>query len=431
MIISNIHIKNFKGFAEKSFDFKSKFTVVVGANASGKTTILEALSVALGSFLLGIDDIKSRNIDPKEIHTITINGQPRPQKPVSIEANGIIDTKIINWKREIISKNPTSKDAKAVSDIAKAKLLASRKKETSDTTFFPIIAYYSTGRLWALHEKIDFQAQEEGVQMAYKNCLTAKASSKEFLEWFKTQEDSIAKFQKPLDIAHLKALKEIISEMIPDGRWADVSFDRKANELVGIFTTNEGEKHQLSYSQLSDGYRIFISMIADIAYRCIQLNPHLGEKAVKDTEGVVLIDELDLHLHPNWQRQVVQMLKNGFPNIQFIVTTHSPFIVQQLDVIELINLDESNADVSPKNLPIHKVATQYMGVTNIRSDDFEQRHEEAKLELDKLQDNKGEITLDDYQKISEIVGNLLKDETDDPVYKAYLEQNPNKNATDL
>jgi predicted ATP-binding protein involved in virulence len=338
MRIDKIHIRNFKGFKDQTFEFKEQFTVFIGDNAKGKTSVLDALAIAAGSFFLGIDGIVARTIEDREIRLITIDGQPKPQKPVTIEANGHIDNKAIYWKREIIKQKTTHKDAKAISSIAAQKLNDSRKQSG---ILFPIIAYYGTGRLWAEHEKVSFQRQGEGVIMAYINSLSAKSSNKEFLSWIKTQEDTITKFAQPLDNAHLKAFKQAILALIPNNTWQDMAFDRKQDELMGIFTDDKGVKNKLGFGQLSDGYRNAISIAADIAYRCIQLNPSLGERAVLDSEGIVLIDEIDLHLHPNWQHHFIRDLKKAFPKIQFVATTHSLFVVHSLKQTELINLDET------------------------------------------------------------------------------------------
>jgi predicted ATP-binding protein involved in virulence len=373
MKIRQIVIKNFKGFASQTFDLNDQFTVFIGDNATGKTSILDALAVVLGGFFIEIAEVNSRTIKEKEVRVIDIEGQPRPQKPVIIEAFGTVSNREISWKREIINKKTTSKDSKPLSRIAKEMLDKSRKE---NGVIFPLIAYHGTGRLWAEHEKVDFQKQEEGIKMAYTNCLSAKSSSKEFLSWYKTQEDSIQKFSQPRDIAHLKAFKETILKLIPDNRWQDMAFDRKVEDLMGIFRDNEGQQHKLAYSQLSDGYRNTIGLAADIAYRCIQLNPHLGENAVVDTPGIVLIDELDLHLHPNWQRHVVADLKNAFPNIQFVATTHSPFIVQSLEADELINLDKA-VDTTPNDLSINEISVIFMGLESEFSEKSELLEQES------------------------------------------------------
>jgi len=405
MKIDTIHIKNFKGIADKVFRLNTHFTVFIGDNATGKTSILDALAVSLGSFFIEMGiGINTRTIQPHEVRTINTNGQARPQLPVSIIVDATFNGKALSWKREILKQKTTSKDAKAISQLAENLMKQSR---ANNVVVFPVIAYHGTGRLWAEHEKTGFQKQGEGIKMAYNNCLSAKSSSKEFLEWYKTQEDSIAKFDQPLDKAHLKAFKKTVLSLIPDDRWQDMAFDRKEDELMGVFTDEKRQKHKLAYRQLSDGFRNIIGLAADIAYRCIQLNPHLGENAVTDTPGVVLIDELDLHLHPNWQRHVVADLKNAFPNIQFVATTHSPFIVQSLEADELINLD-NNIETAPNDLSIDEVSTLFMGVKSEFSEKNADLEQKSTSIIQRLQANEPI----DEQEINEI---------SNPAVRAFLE----------
>lgn len=91
-------------------------------------------------------------------------------------------------------------------------------------------------------------------------------------------------------------------------------------------------------SQLSDGFRSMVGLVSDIAYRIAILNPNIKDSC-KITPGIVLIDEIDLHLHPKWQRKIVPLLKDLFPNFQFIATSHSPFIIQSMQPHEVINLN--------------------------------------------------------------------------------------------
>lgn len=364
MRIDTLRLRNFRGFEEETFQLNPRFTVFIGDNAKGKTSILEALSIAAGSFLLGIDEVGTKGIQPNDIRIRTIDGQPKPQKPVKIEATWnvtAIDEKDYSamvqqgqmiWKREVLTKNTTAKDATQLKLLAKGLLEKSRKE---GEVIFPVIAYYGTGRLWAVHEKLKYQKQKEGVVAAYINALSSKSSPKEFLQWYKTEEDHITKFDDLFGVAHLKVFKKIITDFIPEGRWQDIAFDHKADDLVGFFTNDHGVKERLSFSQLSDGFRNIIGLVADIAYRCIQLNPRLGSNVFAESPGIVLIDELDLHLHPNWQRHIVNDLKNSFPKIQFVVTTHSPFIVQSLESSELINLDGTVEESAPKDMSIDLV----------------------------------------------------------------------------
>ncbi|XBS68611.1 AAA family ATPase [Acerihabitans sp. KWT182] len=344
---------------------------------------------------------------------------------MSIEAKGVIDgRRPIVWSREIIRHKTTLKGARALSNIAARKLEHSRRPKAErgagKEVIFPLISYYGTGRLWAENEEIGYQKQAEGITKAYTHCLSAKSSSRDFLSWYKTQDDNIRRFGDPLDIIHLNALKAVILKLMPDKRWVDTEFDYKLNTLVGTYSDRNGRKYRLAYNQLSDGLRNIIGIAADMAYRCIQLNPHLGGNVVVDTPGVVLIDEIDLHLHPVWQKSIIQDFKDAFPKLQFIATTHSPFIVQSLGEGELINVDRPGSDAVPNILPLNKVATQVMGIENIRSDNFELRVQSAREKLAKINADGRKLTLDDYLKIRQVVNASLFNETDDPEYKAYL-----------
>ena len=144
-----------------------------------------------------------------------------------------------------------------------------------------------------------------------------------FTEWFKTITLSALKGNKSA-----KWKIEVINQAITNCLEGcdEILFDVENGLMVK--RTKDGIKAKLPVSYLSDGQRNIIGMVADIAYRCVLLNPYLELKATKQSAGIVLIDELDLHLHPKWQRELIDYLTNLFPNTQFIVTTHSPLIVQ-------------------------------------------------------------------------------------------------------
>ena len=426
MRIDKIRIKNFKGFSDEEFDLNSRFTVFIGDNAKGKTSILDAIAVAIGSYLRGIDVAKheARGIDKKEVRTKTIEGQPRPQLPVEIESFGEVNGVNLSdgWKRTVkyLTKKTTTTfvNAKNIETIASEMLQESR--ENGKVTF-PVIAYHGTGRLWAEHEekKATYKKQGEGVEMAYTRCLSPKSSSKEFLSWYKTYEDDIKKFGSKTDKILLETFKKAIISMIPDNHWTDMSYSFKDEDLIGFFK-NKNTVDRLLFSQLSDGYRNLIGMVADIAYRCIKLNPHLGVDAIRLTPGVVLIDELDLHLHPNWQKRIVSDLKNVFERVQFIATTHSPFIVQSLRANELINLDEvKGLDNDPNKYSVEEISENEMGVKNVkRSNEFSQMQKIAKEYFELI---KNDAPKEDINKAKRLLDEIRVNFSNDPAYVALLE----------
>jgi len=167
-------------------------------------------------------------------------------------------------------------------------------------------------------------------------------------------------------------------------------------------------------------------MVADIAHRMAQLNPALEKEVVTRTPGVILIDEIDLHLHPIWQRSIVEDLKRTFPNIQFIVTTHSPFVIQSLEEGELRRLqaqddDEEVASDYFINKSIEDITEQAMGVEGVqRSEKLNEMYSVAKeyyLLLKKGQ----EASEDDLKEIKNELDRLEGLYSSDVAYYAFLE----------
>jgi predicted ATP-binding protein involved in virulence len=313
MRIDELTIKNFKGFENETFHFNQQFNVVIGKNASGKTSLLDAVSVAVGCYFLKIARTDARMITSLDVRRELIDGQPKIIDPVIISAKGEIHNQKLTWDRRydfnhfVYSKEGDASitGGEALANIAMNDLALSRTRGVETT--FPLILYYGTNRLWNQQEHINYFKQEEGFLIAYKDCLSGYASSEIFLSWYKTYEDEVSKFQQPADEILLKLFRDTISAVIPE--WTSMAYSHKDGDLIGTFKDEDGQINRLPFSNLSDGYRNMIGMVADMVFRCIQLNPGLKERAVADTEGIVLIDEIDLHLHPQWQLTIVDSLK--------------------------------------------------------------------------------------------------------------------------
>src|SRR5262249_37770750 len=125
--------------------------------------------------------------------------------------------------------------------------------------------------------------------------------------------------------------------------WGNIDWDQDQ----GCVVAEHGSHGRLPLVALSSGVRNMVALTADLAHRCARLNPALGEDAARDTPGVVLIDEVDLHLHPTWQQKVVALFQNAFPRIQLIVSTHSPQVLSTVNVdsIRLIKLRDGHGQV--------------------------------------------------------------------------------------
>jgi predicted ATP-binding protein involved in virulence len=196
----------------------------------------------------------------------------------------------------------------------------------------------------------------------------------------------------------------------------DFYYDAQLSEVVIEFSS-----FKRPFSLLSDGQRCMMAMIGDIAQKAAKLNPQLGERVLDDTPGVVLIDELDLHLHPLWQRRVVEDLRTTFKSIQFICSTHSPFLIQSLrSGEELLMLDgQPTADLA--NMSIGTIAQGIQGVENtdvsLRYNEMQKAAEWYLETLDESQDCEGER----LQEIKKQLSDELSKYADNPTFQAFLE----------
>ncbi len=430
MRIDELTITNFKCFENETFRFDPHFNVVIGKNASGKSSLLDALAIAVGCYFSKIIPTSSRPLSISDIRKELIDGQPREHTPITITAIGNVHGRNTDWNidgnyinRVYHEKNTVLniEGGSNLADVLKNDLGLSRSK--SNATVFPMIVCYNTNRLWSQKDEVDFFKQEEGVFLGYKNCLSGNASSDTFLSWFKTYEDEVLKFQRPLDELFLKIIKEAISSMVPE--WTDIAYSRKEEDLIGILKDEKGEPNLLPFKNLSDGYRNMIGMVADMVYRCIQLNPGLKEKVLTETDGIVLIDELDLHLHPEWQRRVVGDLKRIFPKVQFIVTTHSPFIIQETEEGELIKMSAGKV-VSTGGAEEYSLEDVAEYIQDVKDPAWSNKkvamYDAAKKYfalLNELQPGKRNGELD---KIREELNLLGKPYSDNVAYTAFLEQ---------
>ncbi len=284
-----------------------------------------------------------------------------------------------------------------------------------EDVILPLFAYHGTGRLWAeLSDSVKYASQGSRTE-GYENCFSVKSSSKTFRNWYKTLEKNIDKKDSEELKQRLATFKEAILNCLED--WDDLYYDFAEDDIVCVRHNEANSRTSIPYRMMSDGYRNMIGMIADIAYRCIKLNPHLGVNALKETNGLVLIDELDLHLHPSWQKAIVKELTTSFPKIQFVATTHSPFIVQSLAKDQIINLEDQELINEPYDVSLETNAL-YMGVKSSRSNIFSEK-EKASEEFFKALASYTS-TEEEKADIEEKFNEYMRLYSDDPVSVAKL-----------
>ena len=416
MRINKLHLENFKNFESASFRFNPNFTVIIGRNGTGKSSIIQGLRLAAATFLLGIDEAERYHIQKEDVRRIDIGNRFVPQKKCSFEAQGELNEEKVTWKRTLsrVGGRTDYKEAYDLIGIAES-LNRQVNEELRDDVDLPIIGYFNTARLWVdSYYTVKLKKKGARLQDGYARCVDDRTDKKSPMEWIKSA--TWKKLKNKPDSVLLDAVLEAIDICIPN--WQPSEWDEDTDDLGGHYS---GENHPSSFvplSYLSDGLKTMGAMVAEVAYRCVILNPHHGREAVKKSKGIVLIDEIDMHLHPEWQRQVVGDLKRAFPNIQFIATTHSPFIVQSLDSDELINLD-LDIDEAPYKLNLQDVASAIMKV-DTRSEKYAEQYNKAEKYLKAL-DELPNASDDEKQKLKETMEKI--ENATDPAFAAFLKMN--------
>jgi hypothetical protein len=189
----------------------------------------------------------------------------------------------------------------------------------------------------------------------YKTSVDPRLSVSALTQWIARQ--SWLSFQQGgQDSQSFQVVRQALLKIMPGAE--DLHFDAKLGEVVLRFANGD----QQPFMNLSDGQRTMLAVVGDLAQKAATLNPHLGADVLKDTEGVVMIDELDLHLHPTWQRHVIEDLRTTFPKVQFICTTHSPFLIQSLRSGEELLMLEGQPTARLGDLSIAEIAEGIQGV---------------------------------------------------------------------
>lgn len=376
MLLQKITLENFRCYKKLEIDFKERTTVLVAINGQGKTTILDGIRIALWPYISQFDLARTTKFsDPA--NTITIDDvrtikkddssqlEMARQLPSSISVICNFKDDKFSWKRIRDSEAKRSQtkddsDTKSLKNYANQiqKRIRDFGQESRD---LPVFGYYGTGRLWKekrlTESKKDSRTNSVDARirtLAYNDCLDPASSFKQFEDWFIAEykhdfdKRMIAVERGITDIPTVNdtilAVREAVNIILETVGWENLTYSQQYESLV-----LEHKLHGImKMSQLSDGIKNMIGMIADIAYRCVLLNGHLGKEAARLSTGLVMIDEIDMHLHPQWQQVVISSLEKAFANIQFIVTTHSPQVLTTVNSESICILEDGQRFDAPQ-----------------------------------------------------------------------------------
>lgn len=363
--IDRLELNNYRCFTQCAVDFHPSLTVLVAENSKGKSAILDAIAIALDPIIATIVGSQSIGFPLGAIHlSKSENGQMKAALPARVQAKGSVANRdSVGWARELASLSKRSRpSSRELKDVVAASGQFIESLENGNPSVLPVVAYYRTDRLWTSQGD---RSRQKGASdfigrfVGYQDWSSPTSSFGSFVDWYRTAFTdlgaSASKFRDKDDRLEkqLAAIHDAISMALEPTGWRSITWQgQKSNDEDQIFedeciAVEHSTKGMLPMQFLSDGIKNMISLVADLSYRCVRLNPELGMGASGGTPGIVLIDEIDMHLHPRWQQVVVDLLTRAFPRVQFIVTTHSPQVLSTVDYqsIRLVRLEGSTGIV--------------------------------------------------------------------------------------
>lgn len=327
MYIRKIDIRNFKGIKNASIEFKPGVNLLIGDNGVGKTSVLDAITVALNGIMTGIAGVPTRNIRQEDIHFSLgkLGGASTGItyfNPTEVSCAMELRGKKYQWTRSRKDESPKLNTLMDDKEICRDFI-----KMTNDSSIMlPLFSFESEARVWQ-NRRGDFgkvlKKKLNDRRCGYIGCLDYSLDIKGIKAWCLKME--MEAFQREEKIEEYEAFKQIVAvfmQKVNDLEKTPVlRYSRQLEDLV----YREGDEDMPIYN-LSAGYQSLLWMIMNLAYRLALLNPGHA-KELRKAEGIVLVDEVDMHLHPKWQWNIVNAFEEALPNVQFIFATHSPIII--------------------------------------------------------------------------------------------------------
>jgi predicted ATP-binding protein involved in virulence len=374
--IKELQLQNFRRFSDFTIGFDESVTVLVARNGAGKSSVLDAVAISLGAFLTRIPKVVGKSFEETDFQVLKEGLKPPFMRVTCETYDGI------KWDRT--ERRDKSKKTEAlVTDAIGLKNLFNYTDTFIDAHndgqeySLPVFIHYGTGR-----GVFDVPARKKGFGKefsrfdALSGALESRTNFRRFVEYFYFLEEKESKLQKEhrsfdVELPELKAIRIAITKFLPEfsnprGVYpAGIMLDWKSGNT----------EKELRIEQLSDGYRTTLAMVMDIAARMAEANPKA--KSPLEADGVVMIDEVDLHLHPGWQQTILSDLVSTFPRVQFIVSTHSPQIVSTVKPTQIRVIDWQGEKPTLKQVyfsegaEFQQVLMDVLGVKSSRAEHLE------------------------------------------------------------
>lgn len=337
MHVISIEVAGFRGIRNLQLQFSKGVNVIVGVNGAGKSAILDCTAIML-SRLVG--RIRSTSGTGRFFSESDINNDARfIQSEIEVSFQG----EAVRWH---VTKRRRGRAGQRISGLDNLRKHVDTFRisiSENESNSLPLAIYYPVNRA-VLDIPLRIRKRHPFDRLsAYDQALSGNLNSfRIFFEWFREREDleNEHRLEKPRFRDHqLAAVRAATERFLP----GFTNLRIKRSPLRMIVRKN---REELIVNQLSDGEKCMLAMVGDLARRMAIANPNMKDPL--EGAGIVLIDEVDLHLHPAWQRRIVTSLEDTFPNCQFLLSTHSPTILSHLEPNKIWILERSRGDVKAR-----------------------------------------------------------------------------------
>lgn len=341
MKVDRIEIKNYKGFENCNIDFHPNVNVFIGSNASGKTTILNAISksaTALVPRVMSINEISSISKDDINYNSLFayIIGDVSNFTEEKLSFETFTHAGIVTEAAKLISQ-------KISADIVNIAKKFNDNIRVSPTTI-PIIKFYPANRggSFTYSEVSNNNVYTISQLEAWSNIRGSSLSYSKFFHWFFENETDELRLQRDYKDFNaqspaLRDVRKALSLTFKELGYGDYSLVSKQIKRTGnskltpsLFLKNNKTLKEENLDKKSDGEKAIITLISDIAYNLSIAKDFTVDDDFLKSPGIVIIDEIETHLHPKWQREIIPILSKLFPNIQFFIATHSPQVISSV-----------------------------------------------------------------------------------------------------
>lgn len=412
MNITQLELMNFRGIKslelKDDLAFDQKMNIFYGINGTGKTTILNAIAILLSWLISRMTSEKSngKSIEYNDIFIGSVSASVK----IWIENN----QRIYSW--QVAKNKPGRQYPEIKSDYIGASELGKQLAQDLFSPHFPVIAYYPVTRS-VLDIPLRIRKQHDFFTplSCYDNALSSAADFRAFFEWFREREDIDNEHYRNNEKnsgedKQLQAVRNAIYSFM-DG-FSGLTVRRDPPQRMEI----KKDGKVLNVNQLSDGEKCLLALVGDLARRLAIANAGNSINPLEG-DGIVLIDEIDLHLHPEWQRMIIPRLLKTFPNCQFFITTHSPLVLNQVKPYNLYKIFYKDSTVQFERpsesygKTSERILKDIMDISETTPDEIAEKYDMIYLKISNNDFSGARQIIDEMRKIGINEPDLLKAET--------------------